>query len=96
MYITNIAMALFAASAGAADVSEVWTDATSFGAMLARGDVIAKRQGYVTCMYEVYLGLVLTSYVYLKLHTSVADLWLRQHMSRGMWHRPRAMSLDRQ
>jgi len=47
MYITSIVMALFATSALAADVSDVWTDATSFGAMLARGDVIAKRQGYV-------------------------------------------------
>lgn len=53
MYITSLAMALFAASALAADVSEVWTDATSFGAMLARGDVIAKRQGYVRSMYEL-------------------------------------------
>jgi hypothetical protein len=42
----RITLALFAASALAVEVAEVWTDATSFGAMLARGDFIAKRQGY--------------------------------------------------
>jgi hypothetical protein len=46
MYILGITVALFAALATAAEVPEVWTDATSFGAMLARGEVIEKRQGY--------------------------------------------------
>jgi hypothetical protein len=47
MYISRIAVAFFAASAMAAEVSEVWTDATSFGAMLARDEAMEKRQGYV-------------------------------------------------
>jgi hypothetical protein len=45
MYISRI-VALCSASAMAAEVSEVWTDATSFGAMPTRGETIEKRQGY--------------------------------------------------
>jgi hypothetical protein len=39
-------LGLFATFATAADISIVWTYAATFGAMLTRGEAIAKRQGY--------------------------------------------------
>jgi hypothetical protein len=46
MHLAPVCLGLFATFALAADTSVVWTDATTFGAMLARGEAIAKRQGY--------------------------------------------------
>jgi hypothetical protein len=56
MYFSRMTLGIFAASALATEISDVWTDATSFGAMLVRGEAIAKRQGYTPEQTNCGLG----------------------------------------
>jgi hypothetical protein len=46
MQFKTVAFGIFAVCALSAETSNAWIEATSFGAMLARGEAIAKRQGY--------------------------------------------------